>query len=151
MQGKYEPLILLLYKQLDMEPQGIFALRSLSNVVGLIVWDLPGLPPTHTFLLSDLSLASHFSRREKNWGVCESLHHKQHCIALVYKSFEVYLFKAQLKQLCIHFYLRSTSPFHRCENLFSISNRIFLNAVSNKSVLREEELSYNSTILRCFL
>lgn len=79
----------LLYKQLDTEPQGIFALGSLSNVVGLIVWDLPGLPPTHAFLLSDLSLASHFSRREKNWGVCETLHHTQLSIALAYKSFEV--------------------------------------------------------------
>lgn len=79
----------LLYKQLDTEPQGIFALGSLSNVVGLIVWDLPGLPPAHTSLLSDLSLVSRFSRREKIWGVCESLHHTLLCIALVYKSFEV--------------------------------------------------------------
>lgn len=34
---KYQPFMLLLHKQLDTEPQGIFAFGSLSNVVRLIV------------------------------------------------------------------------------------------------------------------
>lgn len=127
----------LLYRELDTETQGIFALGNLSNVVGLIAWDLAGLLPTHTSPLSDSSLASWFSRRGKNWGVCESLHHTQLCIALAYKSCEEQLFKARLKQLCIHLHLQSISPFSRGENLFSISNRIFLNIVSNNSVLTE--------------
>ena len=45
-----------------MEPHGILALGSLSNLVGLIVCDLPGLPPTRMSLVSDLSLASQFGR-----------------------------------------------------------------------------------------
>lgn len=89
MWDKYQPLMPLLYKQLDVEPQGIFALGSLSNMVGFIACDLPGIPPTYISLVSDLSLASHFSRREKNWGVCESLYHTQLCIALAYLSFQV--------------------------------------------------------------
>lgn len=50
------------YKELHMEPHGILALGSLSNLVGLIVCDLPGLPPTRMSLVSDLSLASQFGR-----------------------------------------------------------------------------------------
>lgn len=45
-----------------MEQQGILALGSLSNLVGLILCDLPGLPLTRMSLISELSLASQFGR-----------------------------------------------------------------------------------------